>query len=253
MGRKKKERPQEVLDLSLFTKSGKPRKRKPKTDRNYFTQETEDAIVKYLKSDDEREKNKLFNEKIYYSIYKLVENIINTFKFYYTDAVSIEELKHEVIIFLIEKFHRYDQNLGKAYSFFGTIAKRWLIIYNKKNYEKLKKKGVLEEVDEDEGIFVNISNENLKSDHILVLNDFVKHASDNIEEIFTDRLELDIAYAVMDIFKKRDLLDVFNKQVFYLQIKDLTGAETSQVTKVIKVLKSEYKKVQNLHYIKGDL
>lgn len=253
MGRTKKVKSEEVLDLSLFTKSGKPRKRKQKTDKNYFTQETEDAIVKYVKLEDERERNKIFNEKIYYGLYKLVENIIHTFKFYYTAGDSIEELKHEVLVFLLERLPKYDPTQGKAYSYFGTIAKRYLITYNKNNYEKLKIKGELEEVDEDERVVVNVYNESILSDNIVIMRDYVDHIGSSIDNLFENDIDRDIAYTLLEIFRNREHIQIFNKQSFYLHIKETTGTETPQITKVIKILKSEYKKIQNLHYIKGDV
>ena len=72
------------LDLTKYTKNGTLRKRKPKTSRNYFTQETEDAIIAYNSTDNYVERNRLFNEHINTSFHKLAENIINTFKFHYT-------------------------------------------------------------------------------------------------------------------------------------------------------------------------
>ena len=89
-------------EVQLFTKSGKPRKRKPKTKNVYFTEETEEAILKYRSSKTYDEKNRLYNEKIHYAFYKLAENIIHTFKFYYTDVDNIEDLKYEVISFLLQ-------------------------------------------------------------------------------------------------------------------------------------------------------
>ena len=44
----------------LFTKKGTIRKRKPKKSNIYFTQETEDAIIAYLASDDQITRNKIF-------------------------------------------------------------------------------------------------------------------------------------------------------------------------------------------------
>ena len=105
--------------------------------KNYFTQETENAIVAYNTSTDFAEKSKIYNEKIHYAFFKLTQNIIHTFKFYYTEVENIEDLQHEVIIFLLSKIHRFDPSNGaKAYSYFGTIVKRWLITYNDVNYKK---------------------------------------------------------------------------------------------------------------------
>ena len=127
--------PQEETEVQ-YTKKGTVRKRKPKTKKMYFTQDTEDAIVEYLATTDHYTRNKIYNERIQYAFHKLTENIIHTFKFYYTEVETIAELQHEVTAFLLEKLHLYNQSKGKAYSYFGTIAKRYLILSNQKNYKK---------------------------------------------------------------------------------------------------------------------
>jgi DNA-directed RNA polymerase specialized sigma subunit len=111
-------------------------KRKKKS-KNYFTQETEDAIVLYNNTIDTDIRSKIYENKIHYAFFKLTENIIHTFKFYYTEVDNIEDLQHEIIIFLLSKIHLFDPSRGaKAYSYFGTIVKRYLILNNKKNYKK---------------------------------------------------------------------------------------------------------------------
>ena len=113
-----------------------PRKRKAKS-KNYFTQDTEDAIVLYNSISDPKERSKIYDTRIHYPFFKLTENIIHTFKFYYTEVDDIEHLQHEVIVFLLSKIHLFDPSKGaKAYSYFGTIAKRYLILSNQKNYKK---------------------------------------------------------------------------------------------------------------------
>ena len=63
---------------------------------------------------------------------------------------KIEDLKHEIVSMLYEeKIMKFDPTNGaKAYSYFGTIVKRWLINYNNKNYKKLKKVGTFDEMQE---------------------------------------------------------------------------------------------------------
>ena len=93
---------------------------------NYFTKETEEYIVRFNESEDQDYRSKIFTEHIYYPFYKLAENIIHTFKFYYTDVDKIEDLKHEIVSVLYEeKIMKFDPTNGaKAYSYFGTIVKR---------------------------------------------------------------------------------------------------------------------------------
>ncbi len=90
-----------------LTKRGSVRKRKPKQPRIYFTEDTENAIVEYLSHTDQDIRNRIYNSSIAYGFYKLAENIIHTFKFYYTDMDTIEDLKHEVVSFLLEKLFSF--------------------------------------------------------------------------------------------------------------------------------------------------
>jgi len=116
------------------------RKRKKKS-KNYFTQETEDYIVKYNNEPDSEVRSKIYETHIHYPFFKLTQNIIHTFKFYHTEVENLEHLQHEIITFLLSKMHLFDPTRGaKAYSYFGTIVKRWLILYNTKNYTKKIKK-----------------------------------------------------------------------------------------------------------------
>jgi len=121
-----------------------------KSKANYFTSETEEYIKKYNTSTDPVYRAKIFTDHIYLPFYKLAENIIHTFKFYYTDVEQIEDLKHEIVsVLLEEKIMKFDPDNGaKAYSYFGTIVKRWLINYNNKNYKRLKQIGSFSDIEE---------------------------------------------------------------------------------------------------------
>ena len=66
---------------------------KSSSKKNYFTKDTEDAIVQYNNSTNPEERGRLFRDKIHYAFYKLAENLIHTFKFYYTEVENLEDLK----------------------------------------------------------------------------------------------------------------------------------------------------------------
>jgi len=225
-----------------LTKRGTVRKRKPKESNIYFTLDTEEAILEYLRTRNTAKRNKIFNERINYAFHKLAENIIHTFKFYYTEVNTIDELKHEVVAFLLEKLHLYKQEKGKAYSYFGTIAKRYLILYNNANYKKLKEKAEVNAVDEDKSIFINLVNEEHNSMPINNFVDaFVIHIDKNLRKYFPKEDDARTADAVMELFRRRENLDIFNKKGIYIYIREITDQSTPQITKVIKKLKTIYK------------
>ena len=212
-----------------------------KASSNYFTKETEEYIVKYNTSIDNEYRNKIFTDHIYFPFYKLAENIIHTFKFYYTDVEKIEDLKHEVVTMLMsEKINKFDPTNGaKAYSYFGTIVKRWLINYNNKNYKKLKQIGSFDDIEDSYEV-----NSNIRSKDAISLSTFldswIEDVYDSLEEFFPKRSDQVIADAVLTVFKTRNDLDIFKKKALYIYIREMTDCETPNLTKVISVLKEDF-------------
>jgi len=225
---------------------------KEKTSNYYFTQGTEDAIVKYNTTSDPVLKDRIFTAEIYYPFYKLVENLIHTFKFYYTDVTKIEDLKLEIISVLVEeKIHRFDATNGaKAFSYFQTIVKRWLINYNNKNYKKLKQVGSFDEVADSYE-----TEEEKESARVISLSTivdlFVKNSYDDMESIFAKEQDRKVADAVLTLFRTRHDLEIFRKKALYIYIREMTDCETPTLTRVITRLKKEFYKVYSLYQEAG--
>ena len=223
-----------------------------KSKNNYFTSETEEYIVKFNNSDDPEYRNEIFRDHIYLPFYKLAENIIHTFKFYYTDVDKIEDLKHEIVSILVEeKIMKFDPTNGaKAYSYFGTIVKRWLINYNNKNYKKLKQIGSFSDMEESyEG------GTDVKLPGGITLSQFldlwVETAYDKLNTLFLKENEQQIADAVLTIFKTRYDLDIFKKKALYIYIREMTDCETPHLTKVISTLKDDFYFLYYKYYDQG--
>ena len=215
-----------------------PRKR---SKANHFTKETEEYINKYNSSIDTEYRNKIFTEHIYYPFYKLAENIIHTFKFYYTDVDKIEDLKHEIVSMLLEeKIMKFDKDNGaKAYSYFGTIVKRWLINYNNKNYKKLKKIGSFDDMEDSyDTPFWKNEEDSISLSQFLDI--YVEEAYVDLESNFTKESERKIADAILTIFKTRQDLDIFKKKALYIYIREMTDCETPHLTKVVNKLKTHF-------------
>jgi len=237
----------------LLTQKGTVRKRKPRQKIYYFTPDTETAILEYVASLDQDERNRIYNSRIQHAFFKLTENIIHTFKFYYTEVDSIQELQHEVTCFLLEKLSKYDQAKGKAYSYFGTIAKRYLIIYNNNNYKKLKNKATLEDVDTDKTILADITSEHSEASYVSKFIDiFVRYVDSKMFELFCKEKEAKVADAVLELFKNRGSLDILSKKAIYIYIREITDVPTPIVTRVIKKMKSIYKERLSLYLEKGE-
>jgi len=235
-----------------LNKRGQPRKRKPKEPRIYFTTDTEEAIIEYLASTDQDFRNRLYQDRIEYAFYKLAENIIHTFKFYYTDSDTIEELKHEVVTFLLEKLHLYDQSKGKAYSYFGTIAKRYLIVYNNNNYKKLQERADIEELDEDKNFMhdaLKESEEQINPDSFI--EQYIRYIDKYLYQLFPKSQDAKTADAIVELFRKRETLEIFNKKALYIYIREITDTSTPHITKVTKKLDTLRTRLFNEYYKHG--
>lgn len=216
----------------------------PNKDNYYFTQETEDAIVRYNASSDPVFRDNVFKKEIYHPLYKLAENIIHTFKFYYLDVDSIEDLKLDVVSMLVEeKLHRFDSTNGaKAFSYFQTIVKRWLINYNNRNYKKLKQVGSFEEM-EDSYEVEGLPDSERRIALASIVNLFIENSYDTIEELFPKEQDQRVADAILTLFRTRHDLEIFRKKALYIYIREMTDCETPTLTKVISKLKEEFYKI----------
>lgn len=222
-----------------------PRKRRKKS-RNYFTQETEDAIVLYNNTQDPEVRSKIYQREIHFAFFKLTQNIIHTFKFYHTEVSNLEHLQHEIITFLLSKIHLFDPTRGaKAYSYFGTIVKRWLILYNTKNYNKKIKKVDVDVLTSENSTYTYTQDSGSHKDDLNKYIDiFVKHVSDNIYELFPKKNDAQIADAILELFRKRENLEVFNKKALYIYIREMVEVKTPKITKIAdklhNIFKSQY-------------
>ncbi len=217
------------------------KKRRPKS-KNYFTHDTELAIVRYNNEPDPEVRSKIYENEIHYPFFKLTENIIHTFKFYYTEVDEIEHLQHEVITFLLSKMHLFDPAKGaKAYSYFGTICKNYLIVSNTKNYKKRIDKADVIEAEENEKFSYYIDDNPAKDELSEFIDLFVEYVEERIYELFPKKNDAEVADAILEIFRKRSDIDVFNKKALYIYIREMVDVKTPKITKIANQLYSIFK------------
>jgi hypothetical protein len=224
-----------------------PRKKKSK---QYFTLDTEEAIIAYNKSTSQRERNDLYKTRIQYPFEKLAENILNTFKFSYFD-VSKEDVQMEVISNLIEKIHMFQEGKGKAFSYFSIVAKNYLILKNNGNYKRFKKTALLSEMPES----WNPADDFYEAQFGAELNEFkelmLKYWDINLTRVFTKKRDIQIADAVLELFRRSANIENFNKKHLYLLIREMTDCKTHYITKVVNEMKKHQTKMLNDYFDKG--
>ena len=222
----------------------KTRKRKKKKKNYYFHQGTEKAIIRYNNSDDPVLRNKIYNEHIKFAFDKLAENIIHTFKFYYFDSGS-EEVKNEVVSFLVMNMHKFKEGKGKAFSYFSIVAKNYLILNNNKNYKMGKIHHKIDVLDYKRNIVGEVSGRDRAEVNNLFVDELVRFWEHNLPEIFRREKDIKIADSVLHMFRMKENIENFNKKALYILIREMTGANTQHITRIVNVMKKYNKRLLN--------
>tara|TARA_B100000287_G_scaffold372476_1_gene371122 strand:+ start:1026 stop:1721 length:696 start_codon:yes stop_codon:yes gene_type:complete len=207
--------------------------RKKKKSNMYFDEDVQNAIVVYNSNPENHAlRNKIYRDEIHYAFDKLAENIINTFKFTYFDD-PFEDVKNEVVAFMVMNIHKYDHTKGsKAFSYFSIVAKNYLILHNNTNYKKYK-------------THTDVKALNNKPRHEQVditdlMEELIVYFENNIKNMFKKKRDIAIAFAILELLQKRDEIENFNKKSIYLLVREMTGVKTTQITRVVNELKRKY-------------
>ena len=216
----------------------------------YFTDITEKAIIRYNNEERPFMRNRIYNDHIKDAFDKLCENIIHTFKFYYFD-VSSEEVKNEVVSFLVMNMHKYTAGKGKAFSYFSIVAKNYLILHNNNNYKKMKTHDKIDVMDWDRSIQTEIAQKNTNQEYNEFVNQMLEYWDNNISVIFRRQKDIRVADAVLHIFRIKGNIENFNKKALYILIREMTQSNTQHITRVINVMKKYQKGIYKEFQVNG--
>jgi mevalonate kinase len=216
----------------------------------YFTDVTEKAIIRYNNEERPAMRNRIYNDHIKDAFDKLCENIIHTFKFYYFD-VSSEEVKNEVVSFLVMNMHKYTEGKGKAFSYFSIVAKNYLILHNNNNYKKMKTHDKIDVMDWDRSIQTEISQQNTNQEFSEFVQQMLEYWDNNINVIFRRQKDVRVADAVLHIFRIKGNIELFNKKALYILIREMLQSNTQHITRVINVMKKYQKGIYKEFQVNG--
>jgi len=207
----------------------------------YFTQEHEDAIVKYSRTDCNNVRTELYVNLIQPAFNEMVDKIVFTYKF--TTLPNIDELRDECKVWLTMILDKYDPNKGsKAFSYFSVITKNWFIYQVKQTSKRAKREvdyeDALKEVDEEK---------------IVCYNPYMKERQDKefwsnlwfeIDSWGTNDMkenEKRVYDAVKILMESINDIDIFNKKAIYLYLREITGLNTKQVVSQLNKIRKRYR------------
>jgi hypothetical protein len=85
----------------------------------------------------------------------------------------------------------------------------------------------------------------------LYLSNYIEYIDKHLYTLFPKSQDVKTADAIIELFRKRESIEIFNKKVLFIYIREITDTTTPQITKVTKKLKSVYVKLYNEYYKHG--
>ena len=223
-----------------------------KKSKQYFTKDTEEAIIEYNTLEDKRTKDKIYKERIQPAFSKLAEIVYNKWKFTYFDDQP-EDVMSEVVAFMIEKIHMYRAGKGKAFSYFTIVARNYLILNNNANYKRYKDTDVMSGMPESWDTENNFREEVRNDEHRTFNKRMLLYWDKHLETYFTKKRDIQIADALLELFRRAEYIENFNKKSLYLLVREMTGHPTHYITKVVNKMKQKQLELYNEFDRVGDI
>jgi len=220
----------------------------------YWSGAQERAIARYIAEKDLDKKDKIFREDIYKPLKKLVENIIYTYKLFRTD-VEVRELQEDCMSFLITKMDRYDPSKGtRAFAFFGTIAKHYLMGEKKVSYKNMQININIEESNAeytlDEKNDSNNAEIESEATNSVVFKEIIQKLESELDNPKILKNDKKVIEAIIFIFKRHEVINIYNKNLLYHLIKERTLLQTKEITYSLTRIREFYKNFKQ-DFLKG--
>ena len=221
---------------------------RPRTQKIYFGEDQEKAVVKYLESTDEDERNKIFNEFLREPLVIMVESIIRRYKLYRKD-MEFEEIHTDTMSFLITKINKFDHTKNtKAYSYFGTICKNYLMGAIQKDTKEQNRQVSYDDISSDIEERTDLSY--VIDEHVIDYQNVIIKLTISLEnfiekETLTEN-EQKLGYALLEIFSNFDKIfqvgdgNKFNKNLILLSLREMTSLSTKEIRVSLKRFKKMY-------------
>ena len=228
--------------------------RKRKKSNNYWTKITELSITAYNQTIDRPQlRERIYRRFIYPALMKLAENLINKMKPAYIRS-NFKDLQTDLVTYLTARLDKFNPIHGKAYSYYTRSSFNYLIAENQKAYVKLKQKTEPINIDENRNVLIEIHNDEMRQTLKYFMDAYIEHCHENLNYIFSNQTDIHVADSILHIFETRENIEEFNKKALYVFIRERTGLQTNNITRVIKVLKqiyeAKFKEYEKTEFIK---
>lgn len=234
----------------MINKRGRKRK-----NEMYFGPNEEEAVNQYLASTDDNERNLIYNQWLREPLNQMVESIIRRYKLY-RKGETFEDLHTDTLSFLMTKAHKFEHARGKkAYSYYGTICKHYILGILQKDEKSRKNTTSYEDIsstiEERKDLSYVIDEESFSMD------DFLKKVVLNIKEELDDELqpikkklnenEKKVGYALVEILQNWETAfdtmnggPKYNKNSVLETMRNYTNLSTKDIRLAMRRFKELY-------------
>lgn len=233
---------------SVEVKIIKPKRAKSSQNENYFDVREEMAVRMFLTASTMDEKNKIYNEYLRYPLDKMISSIIRRYKLYRKD-MDFKEIHTDTHSFLMTKVDKFvPSKEKKAYSYFGTICKNYLmgqILKDQKEFNrKISYEDISSNLENSMDMIYYMDTEPEKDSNIIPeLIQLIKEILDT-EELNENEYKLGLALS--DIFENYENIfpatdnNKFNKNIILLSLREITNMSTKEIRSSMKKYKKIY-------------
>jgi predicted SprT family Zn-dependent metalloprotease len=243
---------QETLSAQTEDVSSKKRGRKA-VKENYFDVREETAVRNFLIAETSEEKNKIYNQYLRAPLDKMISSIIRRYKLYRKDMDFIE-IHTDTHSFLMTKVDKFKPSKNKkAYSYFGTICKNYLmgqiIKDQKETNRKISYEDISSTIEERPDMIYRIDEDIVETD--VIITQYLKELKEFIDTETLTENEKKLGYALIDLFDNYETIfsgadnNKFNKNVILLSLREMTNLSTKEIRSSIKRFKKLYLVIQH--------
>jgi hypothetical protein len=227
----------------------KKKGRKPKAD-NYFDVREEVAVRLFLSATTHEEKNKIYNQSLRKPLDKMISSIIRRYKLYRKDMdfVEIHADTHSFLMTKIDKFKPSKEK--KAYSYFGTICKNYLMGQIIKDQKETNRKISYEDISYDlennlrPDLIYYIDGDSIDTD--VIISSYINELQKIIQDENLNENERKLGESLCEIFVNYKSIFIstdnnkFNKNIILLSLREMTNLSTKEIRSCMKKYKRVY-------------
>jgi len=238
----------EIINLTGNTNVELKKKGRKPTQLNYFDVPEEQAVVRFLESTSYEERNKIYNDFLKKPLDKMISSIIRRYKLYRKDMdfTDIHVDTHSFLMTKIEKFKPSREK--KAYSYFGTICKNYLmgqiIKDQKETNRKISYEDISTSLENNPSFSYSIEKEGIDSEK--VIKNFLIELTNLLENENLSENEVKLGHALHDLFENYESIFIgndnnkFNKNIILLSLREMTNLSTKEIRVSMKKYKTMY-------------